>query len=359
MNILLVTMEMNIGGAETHILELALSLKAHGHKVYVVSSGGNFVPELEKGGVKHIYAPLKDKKPAHMLESVKTIKRLIKEYKINVVHAHARIPGFICGIVCKRTHTHFVTTIHGIYKVNFILKLLTNWGEKTLAVSNDIRDHAINEYHLKPENIFETINGINTNRFIKKEVNIPEVRFDDSKFKIIHVSRLDKESVEVAKALIDISEDLNKEIPQGTQLIIVGSGNAYEDLIKRSAGKGNIIFTGARTDVDNLLNNADIFVGVSRAALEAMACELPVILAGNSAYDQGYQGIFTEKELELAKNTNFTCRDMKKLDLVILKKDIINLSRENTENMGKYNRKVVLENYSVEKMMQDALKIYR
>ncbi|MBQ9280052.1 MAG: glycosyltransferase [Clostridia bacterium] len=358
MNILLVTMEMNIGGAETHVLELALSLKAHGNNVYVVSSGGTLTLELEKNGVKHIYAPLKDKKPSHMIESIRTIRKLVEEYQIDVVHAHARIPGFICGIVCRQTHTHFVTTIHGIYRVNFLLKLLTNWGEKTLAVSKDIKEYAIREYHLKPENVFLTINGINTEKFRKKDAVVEDVRFNPSKFKIMHVSRLDKESAEVAEALMDIVDDLNDQIPEGVQLIIVGSGNHYEELIKKSVGKGNIILTGARTDVDLLLNHADMFVGVSRAALEAMASELPVILAGNSSYGQGYQGIFEKDMLELSQNTNFTCRDLEKLSLEKLKQDIIKLRQEKTEEMGKYNRKIVEESYSIEKMTQDALGIY-
>lgn len=358
MNILLVAMEMNIGGAETHILELAIALKKRGHVVYVVSSGGKLVAELEKYDIKHIYAPLKDKKIAHILQSIKMIKNSIKEYKIDVVHAHARIPGFICGIVCKSTKTHFVTTIHGIYRVNFFLKFLTNWGEKTLAVSEDIKEHAIKEYGLKPENVFLTINGIDTEKFRKEKMAVNDVRFDNSKVKIIHVSRLDKESSEVAEALIDISDDLNKEIEGGVQVIIVGSGSKFQDLILRSTNKQNIILTGARTDIEKLLNHSDIFVGVSRAALEAMAAELPVILVGNSSYGQGYQGIFDKGSLELAQKTNFTCRGLEKLDLNRLKNDIVKLAHAKNDEMGKYNRSVVVTSYSVEKMVEDALQIY-
>ena len=43
MKILMVTMKMDIGGAETHILELAKGLKEQGHSVHVVSEGGIFV----------------------------------------------------------------------------------------------------------------------------------------------------------------------------------------------------------------------------------------------------------------------------------------------------------------------------
>lgn len=361
MRILLVAMEMNIGGAETHILELAIALKKRGNHVFVISAGGKLVEELEKNEIPHTIAPLKDKMPSHMIEAYRTIKRVITENDITVVHAHARIPGFICGLVCQKTHTRLVTTIHGIYKVNLLLRLLTNWGEKTLAVSEDIRTYAIREYRLNPQNVFLTMNGIDTEKFAKKneKEELPDIRFAPDKVKIMHVSRLEKDSSEVARALLDIAEDLEQKIPNGVQIIIVGSGSAYQNLILESAGKGNIIFTGARTDVEKLLNHADIFVGVSRAALEAMATELPVILAGNSSYGQGYQGIFDENALEIAMNTNFTCRGFEKIDSKLLENDILRLIEEKNEKMGEYNRNIVVRNYSVSKMVEDALKIYK
>lgn len=357
MNILLVTMEMNIGGAETHILELAKELKKQKNEVWVISAGGSLVSELEKNGVVHIYAPLKDKKPKHVLDSINIIKKIIMEKKIDVVHAHARIPGAICGYVCKKLKVHFVTTIHGIYRVNFLLKKITNWGERALAVSEDIRQHAIKEYKLNPDNIRVTVNGINLEKFKKQEVNENlGFKVDKKRKKIIHISRLDKESSRVAEVLIDIADELEKE---GADIIIVGSGNYIDELRRKAQCSKNIIFTGARTDVEKVLNIADAFVGVSRAALEAMATELPVILAGNPDYAQGYQGIFNKKKLELAKSTNFTCRGLEKIEKETLKNDILKVLEEDVKTMGEYNRSVVKEYYSVEKMTSDALELYK
>ena len=360
MNILLVTMEMNIGGAETHILELAKELKKQKNEVSVISAGGSFVPELEENGVVHIYAPLKDKKPKHVLDSFNIIKKTIIEKKIDVVHAHARIPGAICGYVCKKLKVHFVTTIHGIYRVNFLLKKITNWGEKALAVSEDIREYAINEYKLIPDNIKVTVNGINLEKFKKQEIfEDLGLKLDNKRKKIIHVSRLDKESSKVAENLIDISGELEKEFKNGVDIIIVGSGNYIDDLKQKAQCCKNVIFTGARNDVEKLLNMADVFVGVSRAALEAMATELPVILAGNPEYGQGYQGLFNKEELELAKSTNFTCRGLEKIEKEILKKDILSALEKDVKTMGEYNRSIVKEYYSVEKMTSDALELYK
>lgn len=359
MNILLVTMEMNIGGAETHVLELAKELQKKKHNVFVVSAGGSLVEELNKNEIKHIFAPLKDKKISHVLSSMKILKNIIKDEKIDVVHAHARIPGVICGFVCKKTKTHFVTTIHGIYRNNFLLKRITNWGEKTLAVSNDIREHAIETYKLAPEKISVTINGINLEKFKKDDSNKEcGIDFSDNKKVIVHVSRLDKASSDVANMLIDISNELDKEIEKGIKLVIVGGGSNLEELKEKTKDKSEVILTGPRNDVAQILNNADVFVGVSRAALEAMATGVPVILLGNPQYGQGYQGVFNEVGLELARKTNFTCRGLKNIDKEVLKKDIISLLKENKEAMGEYNRKIVVSEYSTEKMAKDAIELY-
>lgn len=359
MNVLLVTMEMNIGGAETHILELAKELKRRNHNVFVASAGGKLVAELEEFGVTHVEAPLKDKKPNDVLSSIKIIRNIIRTNKIDIVHAHARIPGFICGYVCKREKVHFVTTIHGIYKVNFILKLLTNWGERTLGVSEDIRQYGINEYKLNPENVKVTVNGIDLNRFCKKDVSEDlGVNLDPNKKTIIHISRIDKESSKVAETLIEIADELDKRL-NGVQILIVGAGNYLEELKKKSEGKSNVILVGQRTDVDKVLNKANLFVGVSRAALEAMATELPVILVGNPDYGQGYFGEFTADKLESAVENNFTCRGLDVLDKNVLLEDIVKVLNSDNLEKGKFNRKVVQDNYSVGKMTDDALELYK
>ena len=71
MKILMATMKMDIGGAETHILELSRALCQEGHEVTVVSNGGSYVKILEESGVKHVWAPLHTKKIGALLQSKK------------------------------------------------------------------------------------------------------------------------------------------------------------------------------------------------------------------------------------------------------------------------------------------------
>lgn len=362
MNILLVTMCMDIGGAETHVLELAKELSKRNNNVYVVSNGGKYVKELEKNHIEHINAPLYNKNINNIMKSYTIIKNTIKEKNIDVVHSHARIPSLICGLVCKSKKVPFVTTAHGVYKVNTILRLLTNWGQKTLVVSDDIKTYLIKQYKVNPENIFPTVNGIDIKTFSKdtdKDEILKDLNIDKQKKTVIHVSRLDTGPADVAFKLINIGGELKDKI----QIIIVGAGTEYEE-IKKKAEECNletklntIIMAGRRTDVNKFLAAGDIFVGISRAAMEALSAKLPVILAGNV----GYAGIFNENKLQISIKTNFCYRGLELPTEDMIKGDILSLideSEEEINKLGDYGRKIIDQYYSVKKMADDALTIY-
>ena len=150
MKILMATMGMNIGGAETHILELSKELKHQGHDVIIVSNGGVYVPEIEAAGIRHYQAPMHRRGFREMRRSRTILRDIISRERPDVVHAHARIPAFLCGSLQKRMGFPFVTTAHWVFDTSGILRYLTNWGQRTVAVSEDIKEYLIREYGLPP-----------------------------------------------------------------------------------------------------------------------------------------------------------------------------------------------------------------
>ena len=364
MRILLVTMGMDIGGAETHILELAKELKRRGNEVFVASNGGKYVEELEASSIEHIYAPLNNKKIKNVITSYKTLKNVIKEKNIELVHSHTRITSFICGLLKKKMKFPYVTTAHWTFKVTPLLKLITNWGENVIAVSEDIKEYLIKNYGVKSENIFVTVNGIDTEKFsktidysdIKKEFDLKE-----NTNRIVYISRLDESRALVAKQLVNIAESLNEKI-DNLEIVIVGGGDVFDEINKKAneinqkLGKKLIIMTGARTDINKFATSGKMFIGVSRAALEAMACEQPVIIAGN----EGYIGIFDESKLDKGIETNFCCRGLEMSNEETLLKDVLELMQsEKKEEYGSYNREIVKKYYSITKMTDDTEKAYQ
>ncbi|MBR2106835.1 MAG: glycosyltransferase family 4 protein, partial [Treponema sp.] len=107
---------------------------------------------------------------------------------------------------------------------------------------------------------------------------------EDDKYRILYVSRMDQDRSAVAYMVADAMPEILKKHPNA-ELVIVGDGNDFERLknhvsaINGSLNKRAIILTGARVDINKFVAASDVFVGVSRSALEAMAAGIPVVIA--------------------------------------------------------------------------------
>lgn len=358
-------MQLDIGGAETHVVELSKELANRGYNLCVASNGGEYVKELVDAGIKHFKVPLHSKKPADMIASRRMLKEIIKNEKIDIVHSHTRISSFIIGTLKKSMKFSFVTTAHWVFNTGKGLKYLTNWGEKTIAVSEDIKKYLLDNYKINEDDIFVTINGIDTKKFspdINAEDVLSEFGFSAEDNVIVYVSRLDEDRSLVAKQLISVFAKLS-DIVENLKLLVVGGGNDFENIknmakeVNDGLGYEAIVLTGARIDINRLISPAKLFVGVSRSALEAMAEKKPVIIAGN----EGYIGLFDEEKLDVGIDTNFCCRGCEEPTKELLANDVgrfFGMWDEDIEKMSEFGRNLILNNYSVARMADDAEKAY-
>ena len=191
--ILMITMGLGIGGAETHIVELSKELHRRGYDVIVASNGGIYAEEIRKYGIRHEEMPMNSRNAAAMFKSYRLLKKLILQEKPDLVHAHARIPAFIAGLVRKSVDFPFVTSAHGVFDTTGILKYVSNWGDRTIAVSEDIKSYLREKYRIPSQNIKVTINGIDTDKFspgVPTERVAQELGVDREHPVICHVSRL-------------------------------------------------------------------------------------------------------------------------------------------------------------------------
>ncbi|MBR7082442.1 MAG: glycosyltransferase, partial [Clostridia bacterium] len=312
MKILIATMKMGIGGAETHIIELCRALVSHRHGVTVASAGGCLAAELKKIGVTHVTLPLNKKDPISLLRSRRALKRLIGDEKFNIVHAHARIPAFVCEPICRKLDVRFVTTAHYDFKVNAVLKLLTRWGEHTFAVSEDISRYLEKNYRIERRNISLVPNGIDIEKFARNDdigANVRRSLGARGKKLVVHVSRLDRAVSHCAEEFIGAADKISSE-REDVMFVVVGGGDAFDEMkekadrVNERRGRRVIWLTGAVSDVRPYLFAADVVVGPSRAALEAMASGLPVVISGS----EGHLGELTRENYDYALETNLCCR---------------------------------------------------
>lgn len=360
----MVLMGLEIGGAETHVVELAIELARRGYDIHVASNGGVYENEISKHNIKHHKLPLHTKNPASMLKSYMGLRKIIKENSFDIVHAHARIPGFICGLLHKNLKFRFITTAHWVFKTNVALKYMTNWGERSIAVSNDIKKYLYDSYGYCGEKVDVTINGIDTEKFsLDTDWSDVAEEFDlkRDKTRIVYVSRMDTDRSAVAFNLLNVAPKLYDKYPN-IEIVIVGGGNDYErlvnkiDEVNKSTGTRIAIATNGRTDINKFVASGDMFIGVSRAALEAMSAQKPVIIAGN----EGYIGIFGQDKIDVSIKTNFCCRGCEMSSDEVLYRDICSiLDSEDLEEKGRYNRQFILDNYSVARMVDDYENAYK
>lgn len=153
MKILLLIDSMETGGAETHLELLARELADMGHGVTVASAGGQLCKQLAvRKGINCItLPPFADKINFYTfvrflcrLRRVrKVLLEILTDWKPDVVHAHTRRTAFIAKNICKRYGIPLVVTAHARFSMKFPKKLLSSWGDTTVAVSSDIKNHLV------------------------------------------------------------------------------------------------------------------------------------------------------------------------------------------------------------------------
>lgn len=367
MKILMALAGLDIGGAETHVVELSKEIKRRGYDVVMVSGGGVYQKEVEEAGIRHYTVPIKRRSVTDMLRARGQLIKIIKKEKPDLVHAHARIPAFLLHTIHQfRKHDFvFVTTAHWTFDTSPALKALTRWGDKTLAVSEDLKRYLLTNYNVKEENIYISINGIDGNKFSKTidgSAFAQEFSLTPGAKRISYVSRLNPAVCAPAYALIEQLPAIDAAVPD-VELIIVGDGAQYADMLQKAAdmnaklGRTAVYVTGPRTDINQIHACADVCVGVSRAILEPMSMEKRCVVAGQ----EGYIGILDEQNLDTAIACNLTCRGCDPLDAARLRDDVIKLFEMDdvqAKAVTDFGKSVVENHYSVKTMADDNLAMY-
>ena len=278
-----------VGGLESHVYYLCRGLVRRGCRVSVVTSRSK--PELPvhevMDGIEvwRTWLPGKNAPgwAAHGGWSTPRLARMA--WKADVVHAQA-FQSVLPGVVAKNVgriplistwHTsHFLKRAASPFWRPIFQRLL-KWSDYNLAASVEIADVAEG---LAPGVTVEALtNGVDTGIFHRGEPSLPSAK----RRRIIVPRRLfEKNGVEFfLRAMPLIAERVNVEA------VIVGDGPERENLeaLADSLALGERVeFLGARghDEMPGLLSSAELAVfpslmeATSVAALESMACELPI-----------------------------------------------------------------------------------
>lgn len=288
------------GGSGVVATELGKALAKEGHQVHFITyrqptrldffSENLFYHEVD---IKSY--PLFEHAPYELALASKMVN-VVKYEALDVLHVHYAIPHASAAYMAKQIlkeegiYIPVVTTLHGTDitlvgkdpSYEPVVTFSINQSDGVTAVSEDLRKKTFEHFAVKTE--IEVIpNFIDLERFKKqKKEHFKRAICPNDEKLLVHTSNFRK--VKRVEDVVRVFYQLRKEIP--AKLLLVGDGperDRMERLCRDLGTCDDIRFLGKLEAVEEVLSVADLFLMPSEkesfglAALEAMACEVPVL----------------------------------------------------------------------------------
>jgi glycosyltransferase involved in cell wall biosynthesis len=294
LNILYLCSSQAWGGTELFAVNLAKSFLDRGHKIiFATHPKSRIIREAQNIGIKTVQMNfIRHFDPLTVLKLIK----ILHQQKIDIIHCHLsrdlvhiywavkfsrRIPVIL--------HKHVSS---GLSKKDFLHRQIYLKVSRVIVLSNFVRRSIIDTCPISPDKVIVIPGGVNLREYdvapeIRSKIRKAwEVGNDTIVFGT--VCRIDK-----AKGLEDVVRAFAELIKNKlkVRLVIVGESTIggidfqpeLESLIESLGIGKEVIFTGYRSDIPQLLSTFDIFILASHeeafglVLIEALAAHLPVI----------------------------------------------------------------------------------
>ena len=288
------------GGSGVLATELGKGLARKGHKVHFITYRqparlASFQENVFYHEVNAADYPLFEYPPYDTALASKLVD-VIKYEELDILHVHYAIPHAAVAYMVKKIlltenkYIPVVTTLHGtditLVGTNKafapVVAFSINKSDGVTAVSQSLKKQTNDYFDIKNE-IKVIYNFIDFERFRKSNKDHFKKAIAPNGEKIlVHVSNFRK--VKRVDDVIQIFKRVQAEIP--SKLLMIGDGperQHMEELCRKLSLCDDIRFLGKQDAVEELLAVSDLFLMPSGsesfglAALEAMACEVPVI----------------------------------------------------------------------------------
>jgi len=288
------------GGSGVVATELGMALAKEGHKVHFITySQPGRLDFLNENLFYHEVAirtyPLFEFPPYELALASKMVS-VVKNERLDLLHVHYAIPHASSAYMAKQIlrsqgiYIPVITTLHGTditlvgrdASYEPVVTFSINESEGVTAVSEDLKKETYE--HFKITNDIKVIpNFIDLEKFKKqKKDHFKKAICPNGESLIVHTSNFRK--IKRIPDVVNVFSNIHKEIP--AKLLMIGDGPERSDAEQQCRDLGindNVRFLGKLEAVEEVLSVADLFLMPSEAesfglaALEAMACEVPVI----------------------------------------------------------------------------------
>lgn len=268
MRILLIIKNFDFGGAENHVRELANLLERRGDEVYVIARNGR-QSELLKKNIRFI--PLRFRfviPPLHVI----LLSCFLVKNKIEVIHAHQRLPIHIATLAGIATGVPVIATVHGRTRFDLRSWISRRFTDRLIFVSREVLEVSAKLDEIKTKSVV-----------IPNWVFPEEIHRNKIPFSVSYISRVDRKHSSLILMIIrKVISPLAMQYPKLT-FRIIGEGESLP-LVQEEAEKLNLgldrkvcIVSGFVPDIKEVIRRSELVMGVGRVALEALACGVPVL----------------------------------------------------------------------------------
>ncbi len=288
------------GGSGVVATELGKALAQEGHKVHFITYSQPtrldfFNENLFYHEVDINPYPLFQYAPYELALASKMVNVTDFE-KLDLLHVHYAIPHASAAHLAKQIlktkgiHIPVITTLHGTDitlvgkdpSYEPVVTFSINQSDGVTAVSQDLKDDTYEHFDITKQ--IEVIpNFIDLKRFRKqKKDHFRKAICPNDEKLIVHTSNFRK--VKRVEDVLLTFDKIRKVVP--SKLLLVGDGPErinIENLCRELKTCDDVRFLGKQEAVEEVLSVADLFIMPSEkesfglAALEAMACEVPVV----------------------------------------------------------------------------------
>lgn len=360
-HVLMLVDELNIGGTETYVFNIAKALIGMGVSVIIGSLGGvsEELFKLHKISTTRISMNMK-------LKAIEEIKYLIDTEGINLLHCHLNKSMELGKEIYRRYNIRYIVTLHGMFYSKEVLLSTCLEAKAIIAVSNPVRDLFIKNIEAKFQGILTVIpNGIDTEAF-KPDLCHTAIReklgISQNSLVITYCSRLGWGKGALAEVVLSSFKKIslkNRDI----HFIIIGDGDKKDNIIRMaeelnlSLNRKLIHVVGARYDVLSYYLESDFIIGTARVTLEALSCEKAVIAVGS----KGCVGIVSKENKEEMWDLYFGDHEGKEdTNNISLENSIEYLidSPEKRLELGEWGRKWCIEKFEIVIIANEIVDIY-
>ncbi len=288
------------GGSGVVATELGKALAKEGHEVHFITySQPTRLDFLNENLFYHEVAfhsyPLFEYPPYELALASKMVS-VVKNEKLELLHVHYAIPHASAAYMAKQIlktqgiYMPVITTLHGTditlvgkdASYEPVVTFSINESDGVTSVSEDLKKETYRSFKITRD--IEVIpNFIDLEKFKKqKKDHFKAAICPHGESLIVHTSNFRK--VKRVDDVIRVFNNIHKEIP--SKLLLIGDGperTAAEAMTRELSISDAVRFLGKQEAVEEVLSVADLFLMPSEkesfglAALEAMACEVPVI----------------------------------------------------------------------------------